>query len=223
MSTWNWASFRGSREMLRYMKRDLNHLRGVVEQVPQRRVAVQAGGCLGLFPKFLAERFETVYTFEPDPENFLTLCQNAPAKNIVKFQAAIGCLHTGVAISHERWSEKPGTSHEGIRHVSGPGPIPTLLIDDLELPVCDLIYLDIEGHEIFALHGAVETIQRCKPVIALEINEMVTHVGKTESDVRAYIDVLGYRYAQQIGTSDHLFLPDAFFDEVRDDLEEVPC
>jgi FkbM family methyltransferase len=190
------------------MKRDVaQSLKPVVSSVSDRRVAVQAGGALGIFPKYLSERFETVYTFEPDPENFATMCRNAPERNIVKFQAALGCRRDLVRISHERRSRKPGTSHEGIRHVDGPGPIPTLLIDDLNLSVCNLLYLDIEGHELYALRGATETIARCRPMIAVEINEMVTYVGETEASIRVQMAAFDYVYHQSVGSSDHVFIP----------------
>lgn len=205
--TWDWSRFQGSAEMLKYMRRDLAALKPVLGQAPAHRVAVQAGGCLGLYPKFLAERFARVYTCEPDPENFLALCHNAPEPNIVKLQAALGCVRGGVRISHERRSRKPGRAHEGIRHIDGPGPIPTLLLDDLALPICDLLCLDCEGYELFALRGAAETIRRCRPVIVLEMNEMMGYVGVTEVDLRDQLTAYGYRFDRAVGSSDRLFLP----------------
>lgn len=208
--SWDWSAFEGSAEMLRYMKRDVSYLKATIaKHVPadRRRVAVQAGGCLGIFPKFLSTRFASVYTFEPDPENFLTMCRNAPERNIVKLQAALGHQHELVNISHERWSRKPGTAHEGIRHVSGAGSVPTLLIDDLGLQVCDLIYLDVEGRELFALTGAHYTVDRCHPIIAIEMNEMMTHYDVKESDIRLWFSEHCYTEAAKVGSSDHLFVP----------------
>jgi FkbM family methyltransferase len=208
MSRWDWDAFEGSREMLRYMRRDVSILRQAVRaNVNPRRVALQAGGALGIFPKYLAQTFEWVYTFEPDPENFLSMCRNAPERNIVKFQAALGCDRTLVNISHERRSSKPGNAHEGIRHVDGPGMIPTLQIDDLNLPVCDLIYLDIEGYELFALNGALATIQRCRPVVCFELNEMASYVGVTPSRLAELMSGLDYQFREQVGTSDQLYWP----------------
>ena len=43
-----------------------------------------------------------------------------------------------------------------------------LTIDSLNLPVCDIIKIDVEGGEFNVLEGAIETIYRCKPVIILE-------------------------------------------------------
>jgi hypothetical protein len=63
----------------------------------------------------------------------------------------------------------------GNQRVSGVGPIPTMRIDDLALPRCDLIYLDVEGEELNALKGAMETIERCKPVIVYEARQAFKH------------------------------------------------
>lgn len=128
---------------------------------PERRVVVQAGGNCGLWPRALGERFRFVYTFEPDPANFRCLCANAPAENVFKFNAALGIDRRCVDLARN-------PKRVGSHHIAGAGPIPTLRIDDLALEVCDLIYLDVEGYEQFVLAGATETINRCRPVIAIE-------------------------------------------------------
>jgi hypothetical protein len=46
--------------------------------------------------------------------------------------------------------------------------VSTIAIDDLYLTACDLIILDIEGSEPFALEGARATIDKFKPVIMVE-------------------------------------------------------
>lgn len=205
--TWSWPDFHGSAEALRYARRDLACLDAIVARVPGRTAAVQAGGSLGIFPKRLAEVFETVYTFEPAPDAFSALVHNAPAPNIVKMQAALGEARQLVGLSRSR--RKPGRAgavHEGLTHVDGPGVVPTLRIDDLALPACDLICLDLEGYELYALRGAVETIHRCRPVIAAEVNQHIGHYGHRADDVHDLMRVLGYRHVSR-EQSDDVFLP----------------
>jgi len=43
-----------------------------------------------------------------------------------------------------------------------------VIIDELNLPSCGLIQLDIEGYEYFALLGAQNTIEKYHPVIIVE-------------------------------------------------------
>lgn len=199
------SPFVGSREALHYNLRDLASLPDVLRYVPGRSVVVQAGGNLGLYPRALAKQFATVYTFEPSGDNFAKLMQNAPAPNIVKIQAALGDTARLVGISTQRRDGKPN-NHEGIVHVSGNGSIPMLRLDDFRLPVVDLLYLDLEGYELFALWGAVETINRCRPVLAIEINKGIEFCGYTRDDVRQWITDRGYRHVVRVN-ADEVFVP----------------
>lgn len=206
---WPWGKFKGSPEALKWNRRDLPVVDAVLKVVQGRTAAVQAGGNLGLFPKRLAQVFGAVYTFEPHPDNFVKLMFNAPEANIVKFQAALGDERRLVRTSMTRRDGKENV-HEGIAHVAGPGIVPTLRIDDLALPVCDLIYLDTEGDELFGLRGAVETIQRCRPVIAVEINKNLGYVGLQPDDVIGWVMDQGYQERANIGHTmhkDRLFVP----------------
>ena len=198
---------RGSAEGLKWNRKELPVLLQVIQMTRQRRVVVQAGGNLGVFPKYMSGFFETVYTFEPEPELFEIMAQNAPERNIIKFQAALGCERQLVHMSRVRRQQDGGNSHEGITHVSGAGKIPTLQIDDLGLPICDLVYLDIEGYEFYALKGAVKTVERCQPLIAVEVNKSLKQMGGiTREDIHAWFRIHEYDFLQKI-RSDEIFTP----------------
>lgn len=204
---WDWSKFRGSAEGLKWNRKELASLEYVTNgYVKNRGVVVQAGGNLGIFPKWLSSAFKTVYTFEPEPELFGMMCHNVPERNVVKFQAALGYERKLVNMSRVRRQQDGGNSHEGITHVSGSGVIPTLRVDDLGLQSCDLIYLDLEGYELYALQGARETIQRCRPVIACEINKSLVYMDYTADDVRTWFRVNDYDRVDRI-RSDDIFVP----------------
>lgn len=202
---WTWSGFQGSASALKYNRRDLASIVAVLELVADRRVAVQAGGNLGIFPKALAGVFDTVYTFEPAPDLFQMLVANAPEPNIIKLQAALGARAELVGVSRQRRDGK-ADNHEGITHVAGPGVLPTLPLDAFAFPVCNLLYLDIEGYELFALYGAIETIARCRPVLAIEINKSIGYVGHTADEVRGFIRALEYTPAGR-AQSDEFWIP----------------
>jgi FkbM family methyltransferase len=196
---------RGSPEALKYAQRELAHLDMALALVPGRTAVVQAGACLGVFPAHLAKHFETVYTFEPGADLFPVMVENAPAQNIVRFQAALGERRGLVGTSRIRRDGKPN-AHEGITHIVEGGTVPTLLVDDLALPVCDLLYLDVEGMELPALRGAVDTLARCRPVCAVEINKNLKYVGIAEADVYSFFADHGYQHHVALG-SDQVFIP----------------
>jgi FkbM family methyltransferase len=179
----------------------LKHTRG-------RDAVVQAGGNLGVFPKALSEQFKAVYTFEPDPKLFRWMTENAPEDNIVRFQAALGHTRQLVGTVMERRYKEHLPPHEGVTHVVEKGIIPQLRIDDLDLPICDLIYLDVEGREFHALRGAEVTILLRRPVIVVEVNQCCTFYGVEPEAMRAFLIGLGYRRVDDEDMrSDELYVP----------------
>lgn len=189
---------------VKYALRDLPTLDKAVALASGRTAAVQAGGNLGVWPDWLSRVFATVYTFEPAPDLFPILTAQACAPNVIKFQAALGCERTLIATSADRDDGK--NSHPGVTHVSGPGTVPTLRIDDLGLQVCDLIALDLEGYELFALRGAVETVHRCRPVILVEINGRCERFGVMADQVRGWLASACYRLVFR-EHSDEVYVP----------------
>lgn len=141
-----------------------SHLGGIKDLVTDWTACIQAGGNQGMYPRLLAEHFQHVYTFEPDPLNFHCLVNNCQHDRIYKLNAALGASN-GLARVQRASMTNAGThtvSVEGECHV------PMFTIDSLNLQRCGLFQLDLEGFEIHALRGAVETIKRCKPVIQCE-------------------------------------------------------
>jgi FkbM family methyltransferase len=111
--------------------------------VKNKDVLLQAGGNAGFYVKKYAEIFKNVYTFEPEPLSFFCLNLNVNKPNVFKYQACLGDTHELVNLYNA--CDTP-LGHGG-SHVTGTGTTPTLMIDDFNLQVCDLIHLDIEGYE----------------------------------------------------------------------------
>lgn len=149
----------------------------------QYRVMVQAGGNWGYWPYQFSQIFGTVYTFEPDHECFVCLAHNtSKRKNVVRIQAALGFQRKLIDL----WRD---TDTSGNQKIAGEGIYPTLCIDDLALPICDLIYLDIEGREYEALLGAHETLRRCKPIVIFESRSAFKEEAES---ARIYLQAFGY-------------------------------
>jgi FkbM family methyltransferase len=139
-------------------------LKTLMDHIPNRNIMIQAGGNCGQYVREYAKWFNTVYTFEPDPINFLCLTLNSP-RNVIKTQACLG--KEKIFIELDGHVTDDGLEAGGM-HVGQKGNIPTMRVDDMNLPGCDLIQLDIEGYEYFALQGAVDTIEQYHPVIMVE-------------------------------------------------------
>lgn len=203
---WKWEQMLGSRLCMHWNVRDLQTLDEVISLTPGRTCAVQAGGNLGLFPKRLAEEFTAVFTFEPDPRMYRRLRINSPEANIHPIKAALGDNREPVGLACRRRDGSLRPVHEGLTHISGPGTIKQMLIDDLNLLACDLIYLDIEGYELPALRGAARTIAEHRPVIALEVNGNAAYYGVTKPEIADWLGERGYvKIARRHG--DDIYVP----------------
>lgn len=168
----------------------LPDLRAALKYVKDFTCCIQAGGNVGVWPKELAEHFGYVYTFEPCVSNFSYLIQNVPNETVYKFPCGLGKGGTGSVIRN------PGNI--GAQTMIKEGFTPIVRIDDLRLPACGLIQLDIEGMELEALEGAQETIEKYRPVIMVE---QCGHGPRVDD----YLSKFGYRMTE-INHNDCIFV-----------------
>lgn len=162
-----------------------------VKYLTHKRVVIQAGGNLGLYPRLFSDFFDYVYTFEPDTRNFHYLTLNCQKDNIYKFNAALGDKHAMVQVN--RISRQNYGMHK-VDHVPE-GTVPQLKIDDFDWQFCDMIQLDVEGYEEYILQGGIETIRKFKPLITLE---------KPNKQCRDILASLNYNEVDSC-LSDHFF------------------
>lgn len=175
------------------MQRDLDV---VMKRVRRRKACVQAGGNCGVWPRALASLFEVVYTAEPHPLNFTALAANtAELQNVVRLQCAFGYDRDLIKLD----SAEHEKANCGAFYVQRGGFVPTLRIDDLALPECGLIYLDVEGFEQNALRGAQWTIRNCAPVIVIEDKGLSEKYGTAKGDCEKWLaSEFGYAVAERI-------------------------
>ncbi len=158
-----------------------------------RRSVVQAGGHIGIFPMELSKVFKRVYTFEPEYENFSCLVRNATGENVFPQRAALGAINGGRKLT----VQPRNTGGHQMTHE--PGDVPMLRIDDLGLADCDLLLLDLEGYEFFALLGATATIMRTRPLIIVEQNKKSRGQGFQPGAIQLLLNSLDYRLRTTAG------------------------
>lgn len=165
----------------------------MVDFCKNKRTVVQAGGNVGVFPLVFAKHFEKVLSFEPDKTNFECLSRNTGGvKNIEIINAALGDRHKTSGLHRK-------DDNCGAHYLEGNGDIVVVPLDDFELTECDLLQLDIEGYEYFALQGATETIKRSKPVIICEEKGLGKFHGIEQNAITCFLLELGYKSSDKLG------------------------
>ena len=130
--------------------------------------------------------------------------QNISSPNVIKLQSCIGETANTVSIQQLIRPDKPNDT--GGVHINGNGYMPTIILDNLNLPGCDLIQLDVEGFELKALNGAIETIKKYKPVLCIEFCEKwLERYNDNSEKILNLLKNLNYTYVETHGV-DKIFV-----------------
>ena len=133
------------------------------------------GANLGTHTVVLADKFKKVYAFEPQNEVFKQLdynCKINNCNNVTRYNVGLGNKAEIRKIScfDRKKSNNIGamyivdeTEEEGCETIR----IKTLDSFNIKEKI-DLIKIDVEGFEYFALSGGIKTIKKNKPVILIE-------------------------------------------------------
>jgi len=172
----------------------IRHILEDTDLVPNRRVALDVGAYIGQWTEVMLGHFDRVIAFEPCHESFAHLmdrCGGNP--KLETYRCAVldqhGLVTLVTPISKKIYSQFAVPSSQGTGR--------SIKIDTLDLQVCDLLKVDVEGAELLALRGAERTIQRCRPVIIVENlrNLCLKHYAIPVDAVNNYLRSLGYKRA----------------------------
>lgn len=176
----------------------------------RRRVAIDVGAHVGLWTYWMQRDFEQVFAFEPAAnhrECFHANVEAAPGyrDNVTLFPFALGDTHGWVSLVHRPTAS--GGSHiyvDGEAEASSPkSTVAMHRLDDYNIPVCDFLKIDIEGFELPMLQGAVDLLQRTKPLIILEtIVDNAARYGRDKFTAVNYLESLGAHIVVRMGHHD---------------------
>ena len=174
-------------------------------------IALDVGANIGNHTvRLLASKFDKVYCYEPNEVVFDLLSVNTkPLGNVVCHNFGLSDKNTEVNFKENKTnigasfitsSKSSDSSDDVYKRVQV-----RILDDENIIGTVGLIKVDIEGHEIFFLKGATETIKRDKPTILFE-EALINENGSSE--VIDYLKGLEYEF---FTISENFFFGDSKF------------
>jgi FkbM family methyltransferase len=137
-------------------------------------VALDVGANLGTVTLALARRVGPqgrIYAFEPQRVIFQHLCTNIVLNGLLNVDARCAAVGDKAGTAYIPALDPLTEGRFGSSQVSLSGEgeaVPMMTIDDLALPRCHLIKIDVEGMEWQVLSGAAHTITRHRPALYFE-------------------------------------------------------
>jgi FkbM family methyltransferase len=165
---------------------DQNLLPVILPYIPRDGFVVDAGAFIGdhtiAYLKAVGPE-GMVTAFEPNKEAYDCLVRNCRAAAC--FNVALGDkLGTGKICRN---------ANRGASHIEEGDEVKIFPLDYFRIGQLDFFKIDVEGMELKVLRGASETIQECKPVICMEINQAALQRNETNAEeVVAFVEALGY-------------------------------
>ena len=113
----------------------------------------------------LVDTFQRVYAFEPNPESI-----KAIPDTIKKFPFALGNKKEELVLTIPDNGYNNNKHGSIVRHQSGirQYSVSVRTLDGFEFKEVDLIKIDVEGMELQALEGSMQTLMKWRPVVLFE-------------------------------------------------------
>lgn len=162
------------------------------ETIRKDSVVYDVGANVGFYTLLSSEltgRSGKVYAFEPLPRNIRYLKEHIRINRCVN----VSLIEAAVA-DKEGVAEFDGSQHSSMGKIAPGGNIQVRVVslDELvskgEIMPPDIIKMDIEGAELYALHGAKDLLCKYHPIIFLSI-----HGPDIDRACRDFLTGIGYR------------------------------
>ena len=198
-------------------------------------ICMEVGSNIGTCSIKLSRCCNTLYCFEPLKESFNLLVENLhmnQCDNVITENCGLSnenkkgylnFISTGNPGGSGIICES-GKPNSDIMELGEEYPIRLITIDSLKLDKLDYLKIDTEGYEQNIIEGGYITIERCKPIIVMEIYEDLINFRKMEiSEIKErYKKLIGMGYTvKNIYDYDYLFTQKDEDENINIEIEEV--
>ena len=124
------------------------------------------GGVIKDFLSAVNHKFKNVIAYEPDDDNYAALIENFAAESKVDIRKiGVG----GGNYQRKFISRGISSKFSAVEKRSQSEGFNVTSIDNENLPEVTYLKLHLEGMELETLQGAIKTIERCRPIIAVTL------------------------------------------------------
>jgi len=157
-------------------ERELLYLRKLI---PRGSVTVDVGANCGLYTRELARLSRQVHAFEPS-QQMATLLRRTSATNVRIHEVACSDRNGNAELFVPDGENGPVfglaslEQHQGFgRQVASlhAARVKTMRLDSMVAQEAAFVKVDVEGHELAALRGAIELIKRSQPIFLVEAED----------------------------------------------------
>lgn len=154
------------------------------------RVALDIGAHVGLWSMHLVKVFNAVHAFEPVSWHRECFMKNVVGATL--HPIALGNINGMANLAYT-------SENTGMTHIDSTGPVLTEIrrLDEFAITDVDFIKIDVEGYELFVLEGALETINKYKPIMCIE-QKPHSWYGLDQHAGVAFLENNGYRILERI-------------------------
>lgn len=191
----------------------------IVETIAQTSsVFLDVGANFGYFSMLAAQTMGAqgrVLAFEPNPE-MVNIARRSFAKSSLKsidlIPAAVGNDNGRLQLHLNGGPNRGKTSlYAGNTNGAGTVEVDCLRLDDFlsarQIPAVDFMKIDVEGHEWFALKGAIETLKAYRPAILMElVPSLLAQSGHGVDDVLNLLAPMGYEIGRRWHPDNYLLI-----------------
>lgn len=141
------------------------------KEAKNKGVAIDVGANIGAMTIAFSKTYGTVYSFEPSTKAYTYLKKNIDhngAKNVIAINKGLSSTSSKLILYEDSANPSFSSIHD---KVGRPTEVDVITLDSLDLKNVSFIKVDIQRHESEFIKGALETLNRCRPLIALELPE----------------------------------------------------
>ncbi len=198
-----------TRSLMVYGEYCPDEARALAQLVKPGMTVIEVGANMGTHTVALARGCAPglLYAFEPQHRVFQILCANLAMNdigNVRAFPEASGAEAGWATIPQIDYAKVGNFGGVSVQAgaTSGAAAVRVTPIDDLALPACDLIKIDVEGWEAEVIQGAAATIAKHRPILYVENDR-----AEKQQALIDLIDGMGYR---QYWHTPQLYSPNNF-------------